>query len=108
MPSTPPTTPPAAPPSLTHLRPIARLNAQAWGISFGLVAGLGLLAATWALVLMGGPHVGRHLGLLAVFLPGYSVTWAGGLVGFVYAFVLGYAAGRLVGLLYNVQVPARR
>lgn len=86
-------------------RSLARLNARAWGVSFGLVCALGLLAATWALVVRGGPAVGPHLGLLAVFLPGYSVTWFGGLVGFVYAFVGGYALGRLIGVVYNVQVP---
>ena len=69
---------------------LARLNARAWGVAFGLVCALGLLAATLALVLKGGPVVGPHLGLLGIFLPGYSVTWTGGLVGFVYAFVIGY------------------
>lgn len=89
-------------------RSLARLNAQAWGVSFGLVCALGLLAATWALVARGGPVVGPHLRLLAVFLPGYSVTWLGGLVGFVYAFVIGYALGRLVGTVYNLQIPSGR
>lgn len=94
-----------APASTRHL---ARLNAKAWGVSFGLLAGLALLAATWILVLRGGPTVGPHLGLLAVFLPGYAVTWTGGMVGFIYAFVGGYAMGRLVGFVYNLQVPGRR
>jgi hypothetical protein len=101
----PRSTPPAHPDAL---RPLARLNAQAWGLSFGLVAGLGLLAATWILVIQGGPNLGQHLGLLSVFLPGYSVTWHGGLIGFVYAFVGGWAVGRLIGAVYNLQDPARR
>lgn len=85
---------------------LARLNARAWGIAFGLLGGLGLLASTWILVLRGGDVVGPHLGLLANIFPGYSVSIVGGLIGFVYAFVVGYAFGRLVGMAYNWMVPA--
>lgn len=84
----------------------ARLNARAWGIAFALLGGLGLLTSTWLLVLEGGAMVGPHLSLLRSFLPGYSVTWHGGLVGFVYGFVIGYAFGRLVGTVYNRLLPA--
>lgn len=82
-------------------RALRRLNAQAWGVSFGVLFGFGLFLATIVLVMKGGPNVGRHLGLLAVYFPGYRVTVAGAFVGFIYAFVLGYALGRLVGLIYN-------
>ncbi|HZN97960.1 MAG TPA: hypothetical protein VFB61_09560 [Gemmatimonadales bacterium] len=78
-----------------------RLNARAWGISFGLLAGLSLLGATLFLVIKGGENVGQHLGMLSIFLPGYSVTVRGGFIGLVYGFVLGYGVGRLVGTLYN-------
>jgi hypothetical protein len=77
------------------------LNARAWGISFGLVLGLGLFAATNLLVLRGGPDAGQHLRLLAAFFPGYSVTFLGSIIGFIYAFVVGYAIGRVVGGVYN-------
>lgn len=83
----------------------AKLNARAWGIAFGLVSGLGLLIATWVLVLEGGEQVGTHLALLGHFFPGYSVTLIGGVIGFVYAFVVGYAFGRLIGMVYNKLVP---
>ena len=83
----------------------ARLNARAWGVAFGLTGGFGLLAATWILVLRGGSTVGPHLGLLSQYFPGYSVTFLGGLIGFVYAFVAGYAFGRLIGWVYNRLVP---
>ncbi len=80
---------------------ILRLNARAWGIAFGLLMGGGLFLATIVLVIKGGPDVGQHLSLLSVFFPGYRVTVLGSLIGFVYAFVLGYALGRLVGTVYN-------
>ena len=86
---------------------LARLHAKAWGISMGLLFGMALFAATIILVLKGGEDVGAHLGLLSVFFPGYSVTTAGAFIGFVYAFVLGYALGRIVGAVYNRLVESR-
>ena len=80
---------------------LLRLNARAWGISVGLLMGGGLFLATAFLIVKGGPMVGQHLQLLSAFFPGYRVTWLGSLIGFVYAFVLGYALGRLIGAIYN-------
>jgi hypothetical protein len=77
------------------------LNAQAWGISVGLLFGGGLFLATNFLVIKGGPQMGRHLTLLSQFFPGYSVSFAGSLIGFVYSFVLGWAVGRIIGAVYN-------
>lgn len=82
-------------------RAVLRLNAQAWGVSFGLLLGIGLFLATAILVIKGGPNLGQHLGLLRIYLPGYRVTWPGAFLGFIYAFVIGYALGRIVGRLYN-------
>lgn len=82
-------------------RSVIALNARAWGIAFGLVLGGGLLVATLFLVVRGGNNPGQHLKLLSVFFPGYSVSVLGSLVGFVYAFVAGYALGRVIGLVYN-------
>jgi hypothetical protein len=80
---------------------LMRLNARAWGISTGLLLGGGLFLATVFLVIRGGPTVGQHLSMLRVFFPGYSVTWIGAMVGFVYAFVIGYGLGRIIGSVYN-------
>jgi hypothetical protein len=85
---------------------IRRLNARAWGISVGLICGLGLFLATNLLILRGGPNVGQHLGLLRAYFPGYSVTFMGSLVGFVYTFVIGYGLGRVVGTVYNKLVES--
>ena len=82
-------------------RTLARIDGRAWGIAMGLVSGLGLFAATIFLVAKGGPVVGPHLQLLGIFLPGYRVSVGGSLLGFVYAFVIGYALGRLLGIVYN-------
>ena len=83
---------------------VLRLNARAWGIAMGLLLGSALFIATNILVLKGGPRVGTHLKLLAVYFPGYSVTFVGSIVGFIYLFVIGYGLGRLVGAVYNKMV----
>lgn len=83
-----------------------QLNGRAWGIAIGLLFGVGLFVATNFLVIKGGPRVGPHLSLLSVYLPGYSVTFLGSLVGFVYLFVIGYGVGRLIGMVYNRMIGA--
>jgi hypothetical protein len=80
---------------------VARLNAKLTGLVFGLLLGFGLFLATNILVLKGGDPVGPHLGLLDQFFPGYSVTFLGSLVGFFYAFLVGYVVGAAVGFVYN-------
>jgi len=87
---------------------VARLNERAWGITMGLLLGLGLFLATIVLVIKGGPSPGPHLSLLKAYFPGYRVTFLGSLIGFVYAFVIGYALGRLIGSIYNLLLkPAK-
>ena len=94
-----------------------RVHAGVNGIVTGLIAGLGIFLATNWLVLKGGPVVGPHLALLAQFLVGYRVTFAGSLIGFGYGFVLGFAIAYAISWLYNqilerrhadAPVPARR
>jgi hypothetical protein len=80
---------------------LQRMHEQGWGLAFGFLFGLGLFIATNVLVAKGGEVVGPHLGLLANFFPGYRVTFPGSLVGFVYAFVMGYGFGRTVSVVYN-------
>jgi hypothetical protein len=77
-----------------------RLNSKAWGIA--------LFVATNFLVLKGGDPVGPHLSLLGIYFPGYRVTFLGSLIGFVYAFVIGYGLGRLIGTVYNRMVGPTR
>jgi hypothetical protein len=86
---------------------LLRLNSRAWGIAFGLLGGLGLFVATNFLLLVGGKDVGKHLNLLSVYFPGYHVTFVGSLVGFVYAFVVGYATGRIISSVYNVAARTK-
>ena len=81
-----------------------RVSEQGWGLAIGLLAALGLFLATVILVLKGGPNPGPHLGLLGIYLPGYSVTWLGAFIGAAYAFFIGYGVGRTIGTVYNKLV----
>jgi hypothetical protein len=84
---------------------LIRFSEQGWGLAFGTVSAVGLFVATIVLVLRGGMNVGEHLNLLGVYLPGYSVSYLGSVIGFVYAFVIGYGAGRTIATVYNKFLP---
>jgi hypothetical protein len=89
-------------------RAFARTSEQGWGLALGFLSALGLFLATIILLLKPSQDpelVGPHLGLIGVYLPGYSVSWAGAFIGSVYAFFLGYGAGRTIATVYNWIVP---
>jgi hypothetical protein len=86
---------------------LLRLDAIAQAITIGLLAGIVVFGATNWLILKGGDVVGPNLALLAQFFPGYRVTFLGSLIGFVWAFVYGAAAGYFVSSVYN-RLAARR
>ena len=80
---------------------ILRLNALAIALGLGLLCGLGLFAATLLLAWRGGPWPGEHLGLLAQYFPGYTVTVGGSFLGLAYGFVVGGIGGYLLAAIYN-------
>lgn len=84
---------------------LVRFSEQGWGLAFGSLAAVGLFVATMWLVIRGGVNVGEHLNLLGIYLPGYSVSVGGAFIGFVYAFVIGYGAGRTIATVYNRVLP---
>jgi hypothetical protein len=93
---------------------ILHLNAKVQGVVTGIVAGLAIFAATNWLILKGGPVtpegdliVGPHLSLLGQFFIGYHVTFVGSLIGFAYAFVLGFVGGYSTSIIYNWFVNIR-
>jgi hypothetical protein len=78
-----------------------RLNAIVHGVVTGLLAGLSLFIATNLLIVKGGTVVGPHLSLLGQYFVGYQVTFVGSLIGFAYAFVLGFLVSYGLATLYN-------
>ena len=88
-------------------RAFERTSEQGWGLALGFLAAIGLFLATIVLVMRGGPDMGAHLGLLSVYLPGYSVSWPGAFIGAAYMFFLGYGGGRTIATIYNRLVSRR-
>jgi hypothetical protein len=89
-------------------RAVARIHAGVLAVVCGLIGGVGLLTMTVWLLIRGGPRVGPHLGLLSQYFYGYSVTWTGSLIGFVYGVLVGGAIGWLIGAVYNGVVGLRQ
>jgi hypothetical protein len=77
------------------------MRAGVMAIVFGLVCGTGLFLATAWLLMQGGPRVGQTLGLLRYYFPGYTVTWPGSVVGFLYGALVGGTIGGLLAWIYN-------
>lgn len=87
-------------------RAFERTSEQGWGLALGFLSATGLFLATIVLLLKPSDYpVGPHLGLLGVYLPGYSVSWPGAFIGSGYAFFLGYGAGRTIATVYNWIAP---
>jgi hypothetical protein len=45
--------------------------------------------------------IGPNLAALSTFLPGYEVSWVGGLVGMLYGFVIGGVLGLVFAAIWN-------
>ena len=83
----------------------ARMDPVALAVALGTIWALILFTATTTLLLKGtseGGQVGTHLGLIGIYLPGYDVSWAGGLLGAAYLWVIGAIAGFVLAVLWNL------
>lgn len=80
---------------------VARMRAGIMAVVFGIVGGTGLFLATAWLLVRGGADVGSTLSLLRHYFPGYSVTWSGSLVGFLYGAAVGALTGWATARVYN-------
>jgi hypothetical protein len=82
-------------------RAVARIQAGLLAAGFGVVCGAGLFLMTIWLLIKGGEHVGSHLQLLSNYFVGYSVTWSGSVIGFLYGAVTGGIIGWAIAIIYN-------
>jgi len=87
---------------------VIRIQAGVLALVGALIGGIGLFVMTAWLLVRGGPQVGTHLQLLGQYFVGYSVTWAGSLVGVFYGALTGGLVGWAVGTIYNGIVGLRR
>jgi protoporphyrinogen oxidase len=78
-----------------------KLDPVSLGLSLGTVIGVGLMLATWFLLLRGGDASGKTLTLLSQFYPGYTITAVGGLLGLIYGLLTGFLLGWGYAFLRN-------
>lgn len=84
-----------------------KLNTAIFAGVCALIAGMTLLLITYASLYRGLPNPGHYLGLLAVFLPGYSVSAEGAWVGLVWGLALGGVLGAVVYRVYARGIRAQ-
>jgi hypothetical protein len=83
---------------------LAKLDVVAFVVASAAVTGIALFLLTLFLVVKGAPPgvpVGPHLAQLAVFLPGYSVSAGGAVIGGLYASLAGGIAGFFLAGFWN-------
>ena len=80
---------------------LARIKADALAVVCAVIGGAGLFAMTMWLVIKDGPQAGQHLQLLSNYFVGYSVTWPGAFLGFLYGAITGGVVGWAIGRIYN-------
>lgn len=83
----------------------AKMDVVSLALSMGVLCGMALFGATSVLLLQPTPDnvpVGPHLGALADYLPGYSVTWTGALAGSGYGMMIGALLGFFIALQWNL------
>lgn len=80
----------------------ARMDPVALAVALGTLSALVLYAVTAALLIKGGVLVGPHLALIGIYLPGYEVSWFGGLIGAAYLWVIGAVSGLVLAVLWNL------
>ncbi|MFH0966042.1 MAG: bacteriophage holin [Planctomycetota bacterium] len=76
-----------------------KLNVKAFGLTCGILWGLGLFAMTWWIIAFDGATGDRTL--LGRLYRGYSISALGSVVGLVWAFFDGLIGGAIFAWLYN-------
>ena len=82
-------------------RALMRFNAHVFGVILALLAAIGLFSATVVMSAQGNANPEGLLALLRHFLPGYRISFIGGFVGALWAAVIGYGLGALLGFGYG-------
>ena len=86
---------------------ILKIEGHYLGVATGIGSALLLFLSTNLLVIRGTAHFSKNAALLANYLPGYTVSFVGSLIGSLELFVLVYLASLLFGLTYNQIVAVR-
>ncbi|WP_455246052.1 bacteriophage holin [Petrachloros mirabilis] len=80
-----------------------KLNVKAWGLTCGLIWGLGLFFLTWWIIAFDGQT--GEVTIIGRLYRGYSISAMGSLVGMIWAFFDGLIGGAIFAWLYNRLLP---
>jgi hypothetical protein len=83
----------------------AKVDKTAFALASGLIFFLGMFAITALLIIKGATPdipIGPNLQLLNDYLPGYSLTWFGNVIGSIYLGIIGAIIGFLIASLWNL------
>ncbi len=86
---------------------VVQLRPGALAVVFAALGATALFLATSILLIRGGQDVGKHLQLLRYYLPGYTVSWPGALLGFVYGAAFGAVTGAAIAKISNAVTSLR-
>ena len=87
---------------------VMTLNGPRFGIAMATLLSLGLFIATNWLVFNSNGHESVHMILLANYLPGYSVSFMGSIIGAIDTFIIVYAGALLLSFVYNKIVSIKQ
>lgn len=76
------------------------IRKRAFGMAVGLVWGLVVLLGTWWLLLWGAQ--GGVFSKISNFCLGYTFSWGGAIIGFLWSFVYGFIGGVLIAWFYEI------
>ncbi|NOY17531.1 MAG: hypothetical protein GXP23_11525 [Gammaproteobacteria bacterium] len=83
----------------------ARIHVWGLAIAMGTVWALMIFSATAILIIKGAPsgvEVGPNLALIGIYLPDYTVSWSGAIIGAAYLWVIGAVFGFVLAMLWNL------
>lgn len=84
----------------------ARFDVVALAVAVGSILAITFFLATVTLLVKGPSpgalHIGPHLGAFGTYMPGYSVSWIGSIIGAVYAWLIGAVFGFLIAVFWNL------
>lgn len=75
------------------------LNPIKLGTSGGILWGLGMFICTILAIYTG--YSAKFLNIMADIYPGYTISWLGTIIGFIYGFLDGFVGLFLLAWIYN-------
>ena len=83
-----------------------KLNVKVFGLTCGIIWGIGLMIITWWIILWDGSMTASTF--IGRVYRGYNFTFVGSLYGLIWGFVDGLIGGIIFAWLYNLLAKGKR